>query len=491
MSRSKIFLLLCVFFVAGVFLGSLFSVSEWVLFLLLGFFISSVFLCRRNEFLKTLLVLLIFVLIGFIRVEHEKVSDLEIRKINKLDGQLVFIKGKISSIPEIKNGKQKIVVGSIKKAKDDNYYIDGKIIVYLDRYPEYNMNDIVRLYGKTKVPEDFGGFKYREYLLSKGIYYVMYYPRAELEARNKKGFYFQSARFRKFLNSLIKNVFPEPHAGIISAMTLGIKSGVSSDILNIFNKTGTRHIIAVSGLHIAVVSMVLMHVLIAIGFKRGCSFYFSIAGIAFFVFLIGFPSSAVRAAVMGGLVLSAVKIGRLYNAVNAVVFAAALMLLLDPNLLKYDTGFQLSFLAVLGIICIFPRLDNMMKKCHDFLNIKTLFLITVSAQVAILPIIISSFGKFSLMSVFANILVMPFVPVVMTGGFLIMAVGMINLHAAQILSFPIWLILSYQIEVIKFFSNVSFASFAFDVDYYFSAFYYVVLALFLFRGGLFREVLKK
>ncbi len=205
-------------------------------------------------------------------------------------------------------------------------------------------------------------------------------------------------------------------------------------------------------------------------------FYFSILGIIFFVTLVGFPPSAVRAAVMGGLVLFAVRVGRLTNAGNAIIFAAVLMLLYNPNLLRYDTGFQLSFAAALGIIYIFPKLDNLFKKYSNFLNIKTILLITISAQAAVLPIIINNFGSFSFLSILTNVLILPFVPIVMLGGFLLIIISSVNLLFAQILSWPIWLILSYQIEVIKFFASLSFGFVEFNkFSFLFIGIYYLAL----------------
>ncbi len=477
MTRSKYFLLFCIAFIFGIFLGSYFSIPVWILFLKLGFFISLVFLLWKNKKARIILLLAIFILLGFIRVESGKLGEKKIFEIESLNDQKLLLEGDISQMPEIKNGKQKIILKNLKNIKNGNN-INGKIIVYVEQYPEYNFKDKIKFESKINLPEDFDGFEYKNYLFSKGIYYIAYYPKIEIIKQNNTGINFQIAQFRIYANDIIKKIFSEPQAGIVSAMTLGIKSSISSEILESFNKTGTRHIIAISGLHMTIVSIVFMYLLLAVGLRRNYAFYFAILGIAFFVVLVGYPSSAVRAAVMGGLILLAVKVGRLSNAGNAVIFAGVLMLLYDPNLLRYDTGFQLSFTAVLGIIYIFPRLNEFFKKYKDFLNIKTIFFITISAQIATLPIVINSFGNFSLLSIFANILILPLVPVVMLGGLLIMIIGSANLFIAQILSWPIWLILSYQIEIIKFFAGFDFGYFSFEkTGIWFVVIYYGALVL--------------
>ena len=479
MTRSKYFLLFCVAFISGVFFGSYFSIQVWILFLLAGFFISLVFLFKEDKKLKVLFLLLIFILLGFIRVESEKLNEADILKINELDNKEVLISGKISLMPETKNGKQKIIIENVRD-EASNREIEGKIIIYTDRYPEYDLGDIIKVNGKIKIPEDFEGFEYRNYLLAKEIYYIIYYSDVTQKKENEAGFYAQVSTIRKQSNNLIKKIFFQPQAGIMSAMILGIKSDISSETLESFNKTGTRHIIAISGLHMTIVSVIFMYFLLAIGLKRNYAFYFAVLGIAFFVALVGFPVSALRASMMGGLILFAIKVGRLNSAGNAIVFAGVLMLLYNPNLLRYDTGFQLSFLAVLGIIYIYPRLDLYLKKYSDRLKIKTMFLITISAQIATLPIIIDSFGNYSIFSVLANILVLPFVPVVMIGGIISIITGYMSLLIGQIITIPILLILFLQLYIINFFAEFDVGYFSFEnVSSLFYSIYYGALILWL------------
>lgn len=485
MSRATYFLLFCVSFVGGIFLGSYFSVSPWILFLSAGFSIPLVFLFKNNDRTKLAFLLIIFLALGFARIESAKLSDSDIANIEKLNDQTLTIQGTISQVPEIKNGKQKLLLDNLKNAKDGKN-ISGKVIVYADLYPEYDFNEKIIASGKIKTPEDFDGFGYKNYLYVKRIYYIIYYPKIKYNNQAQTGkensFYNQSLssiwRFRKHANELIKKMFSQPSAGIINAMSFGAKSDMSEETLNAFNRTGTRHIIAVSGLHMTIVVVVLMYLFLAMGMSRKAAFYFALSGIALFVAMVGFPSSAVRSAIMGGMVLLAVKVGRLASSGNAIVFSASAMLLYDPNLLRYDVGFQLSFLAVLGIIYIFPRLNALFEKYPDFLNIKSISLITVSAQIATLPIVINSFGNFSLSSTLANILILPFVPFVMLGGFFVAMLGFVNLYIAQILAWPIWLVMFYQIEVIKFFASFDFGYFSFEkTGGLFVAAYYGALVL--------------
>jgi len=136
-----------------------------------------------------------------------------------------------------------------------------------------------------------------------------------------------------------------------------------------------------------------------------------------FIFLIIYPlitglsASAVRSAIMGGLLFLAFYYGRLSTIIRALVFSASIMLIANPRLLRDDIGFQLSFAAVLGIIYIYPffsKLTPVIKKKFSGLSGKILsafweiFSLTLACQLAVLPIMLSNFKQFSLVSFVAN-----------------------------------------------------------------------------------------
>ncbi|MCK5332651.1 ComEC/Rec2 family competence protein, partial [Candidatus Parcubacteria bacterium] len=463
MTKSKYFLLSCISFVFGIAIGSFVSVQIWILFLVVGFSISLIFLLKggniildndnlainknifssdklkidenippdkggwgveennllspSNKKMKIFFLLLIFFSLGLIRIESSKFNAIQIVSIENFDEQKIKLEGIILQSSLSATGKQKIIIEDIKTSgfRNDTFE-SGKIIIYLEKYPEYNLGDEISFEGKLNIPEDFDGFEYKNYLLAKGIYYIEYYPKVELVKKAEEDVYIKIANYRKSAAEVVRKIYSQPQAGIINAMVLGEKSDLSDETLESFNRTGTRHIIAISGLHMTIIGILIMYLLLAIGLNRNYAFYLAVMGIGFYVALVGFPVSAMRASVMSVLILIAVKFGRLSSAGNTIIFAGLLMLIFDPNLLRYDTGFQLSFSAVLGIIYIYPKFDHRLKKYSDFLKIKTMFLITLSAQIATLPIVLSSFEQYSVFSVLANVLVLPAVPVVMVGG---------------------------------------------------------------------------
>jgi competence protein ComEC len=198
--------------------------------------------------------------------------------------------------------------------------------------------------------------------------------------------------------------------------------------------------------------------------------------------MIGAPSSAVRAGIFGGLFLLAQHLGRLSAASRVIIFAATFMLLLNPLLLKVDIGFQLSFLAILGLVYLQQPLSGLFKKIPNpkIFPLQTALSATMAAQVFTLPILIYNFGYVSIVSPIANILIVPVLAPLTILIFIFGLSGIIFYPLAYVFSWIVWLFLSYIIFVVDLFSRVSFASLAIDnANWLGILVYYLALALFV------------
>jgi len=214
----------------------------------------------------------------------------------------------------------------------------------------------------------------------------------------------------------------------------------------------------VAGYNVTIIAEYLIWLGILLGLWRPRAFWFALVGIFLFVAMIGFPSSAVRAGVMGSLLLWAVKNGRLANSYNAIIFSAVVMLFLNPFLLRYDIGFQLSFLAALGIIAAAPFWEKYFDKKFDALGILETILLTLSAQIFVLPIILYNFHMMSWLSVVVNALILPIVPLTMLLVFLSSVLGFVFFPLSVALGWAGYVLLRYETEVIDFFSKINQAS---------------------------------
>ena len=174
--------------------------------------------------------------------------------------------------------------------------------------------------------------------------------------------------------------------------------------------------------------------------------------------MIGFPASAVRASIMGWMVVLAMYLGRLNKSTNALLLVAALMLAFNPKLLLDDIGFQLSFSAVLGIIHFSPFIEKWLQSVQNFLALRDVLIMTFAAQIATSPLIIFYFERLSLISPVVNLLVVPTLPYLMMAGlgaiFLSLALPMLSLY----LFWPVYFLLSYIIKIIELFSLIPYAA---------------------------------
>ncbi|OGN16361.1 MAG: hypothetical protein A3C81_02775 [Candidatus Yanofskybacteria bacterium RIFCSPHIGHO2_02_FULL_46_19] len=269
-----------------------------------------------------------------------------------------------------------------------------------------------------------------------------------------------SSKFQESVNQSI----PEPNASYINGILLGARQSIPKDLKEVFNRTSTTHILAISGYNITVIADAVLAGLVFC-MRRRYAFWVSVVVIILFTLLTGASASVVRAAIMGLLFLFASGYGRLYDAKNSIVLAGAVMIYFNPRVLVFNIGFQLSFLAVLGLLYIYPVLKHLTIKWPDIFELKELALMTVSAQIAVAPLLAHYFRQFSLVSLPANILVLPFVPAVMLLGFLSGLGGLIFLPLGQLIGYVAWALSLYQIKVIQFLAALPLASLSFSFDW--------------------------
>jgi len=248
------------------------------------------------------------------------------------------------------------------------------------------------------------------------------------------------------LRNVIYDDFSPPYSGILSALTIGDRS-LSKEWNQKLNIAGVRHITAISGMHIIILSAILMWIFLLF-LDRNKAFYFVLIIIWLYIFLIGFPASALRAGIMGSIFLISQKMGRTRSGVRVVVLAAAIMLLINPLMIK-SLGFQLSFLATLGLMYFFDSFKKIFKN--------DLIAITFSAQIFVLPILMYNFGEFSLVSPITNILIVPFLPFLMGLGFAFIVLSLLWNALGWIISLPLWLLLYYIVFIVELFSKVPMA----------------------------------
>ncbi len=415
-----------VFFIIGIALASL-NLTIWAT--LCAVLILSVILYLKNK--KALIAFSFVVLMGFAYFYvHSAV------KIEKIPfGEIQTYTGIVSGHPEARLGTQKLNI-------DLQPPYSGETSVYIQPYPEYKYGDLIEFSGTiNKSPS--------------GTTNISFPKNIELISENNGN------KIRQLLFSirdrLIENlqaVLGSEKAALMSGMLFGERAEFSDEFKEAMKKSGTTHIVALSGFNISIIGLMVSNIL-GNFFNRRKSFYVTLVFILLFVLMTGAEASVVRAAIMGIIMLLAARTSRLYNFRNAITLTAFMMLLFDPSLLIFDVGFQLSFMALLGIVYIEPLLKKylpMKKDDPGFLSWRDNFRQTFAAQLAVAPIVLIVFGSLSPFSLVANVLILEFIPITMFFGFLTAIAGLVSFNLSLILSLPAAALLAYETFIIYFFS---------------------------------------
>lgn len=441
-------------FLAGVALRSFISFNNF--YLLAAFGIAAIFcfgwLNRRAAIIGLSLVFaFLFGVFWF------GMFELKEFKLERFVSARARLEGRIIGEPSFSGSSQKLIFTPDAAPRE-------KILIFAKRYPEFEYGDKVVISGDLENPQNNGRFNYRNYLLKDGIYFTASYPEIELLDKNHGGVLHNLISFKRRFERNINDSLSLPHSAFVNGILLGDRSEFPADLKQMFISSGVSHLVALSGYNVSVIVLFISFIFGYLFFSRKTlAFWATVALVFLFVLTTGASASLVRAAVMGTSVLVARYFGRGTQAGRLLIFAAFVMVLINPKILVYDVGFQLSFLAMLGLIYISPLLVRKLKRIPEFWKFKGSFIETLSAQAAVLPLLIFSFGQFSIVSPLTNTLILPFVPYTMLFGFVVGVAGFLSGALSQIFAFPLWTITSCQLWIINFFANFSFSSLYFNI----------------------------
>ncbi len=386
----------------------------------------------------------------------------------------VTITGVVSRDPQIGDTSTRIRLSKIEiMTENSRVDVAGDVLLFVPRYPTYAYGDALRVTGELETPpvfyDDTGeiDFDYRAYLAHQGIYSTMIYPDIEVLATGQ-GFppmeWIYSLRHR--LADVLASVLPEPQASLAQGIILGLRNDIPEDLNRRFSETGTTHILAISGLNIAIVAgLALATGNLLFGRRWYLYVWLALAAVWLYAIISGAEPPVIRSAIMASVFLSAELLGRQRNAVTALIFAAALMTGLDPQLI-FSASFQMSFLAVLGLTFIFPLLSGWGRKIiesrlqgHRLPARAAIFAsdsiaATLAAILAVWPVVAYYFGIFSLVGPLATLIALPALPGIISLGSLAAAIGLVWLPAAGVIGWFAWLFLSYLLAVVNGFGSL-------------------------------------
>lgn len=319
-------------------------------------------------------------------------------------------------------------------------------------YEELRYGDVLTVECPLKVPKNLSeDFDYRMYLAMKDISFMCYLKEWHRENDGGGNVIVRLVfRVRDALEKNLDEVVGYPESGLGKGLLFGGNSYLTQETKDAFSRTGLTHIVAVSGANVVIIAECFFLFGIFCGLWRKQALWFAVGGIVLFVIMVGAGASAVRAGLMGGLVLAASYSGRVSDGLRLLVPVLAAMLWFNPLFLRYDLGFQLSFLATLGILLCMPLFERLSRDKESFSMTKEILFMSLSAEIFVLPIIFYNFQTFSTLSLLANLLVLPAIPMAMLFGFLASVAGFVFTPLAKIFGLTAYLVLHYMMNIIQF-----------------------------------------
>ena len=405
--------------------------------------------------------------------------------------RIVEIQGMVKEAPDVRDRYSLLTVSARSiSITGEEKEVSGDVLVRVARYPQYHYGDVLRVTGNLSDPPVFGDFDYKSYLEHQWIYSVSYYPAIEVldEGRGFKPLEWLYS-FRESLSGSLTRALPEPQGSLAQGILLGIRSNIPYSLNQAFSETGTAHILAISGVHISIVIGVLLSFLaLVLGRHRPAYIWLTLIAIWIYALLTGMNPPVVRAAIMGSLFLIGEYLGRQRSAITALAFAAAVMVVVQPGVL-WSVSFQLSFLAMAGLVLLYPhfralgregvaRLFQYRGKAVEVGGVfSDSIMVTLSATVAVWPLVAYYFGVASVVGIPATFLALLALPAIIVFSAAVAFVGLFAVTAAQVLGWIAWLFLSYLLLVVQGFNALPSPYFAVAVPSWLVITYYLVLVV--------------
>ena len=377
--------------------------------------------------------------------------DDKISPAGVLPKEAVTLEGRIDTW-EVRNGQTILYLSniyfyddSVKEITHDNSI---GIRCYIEGNHSFKLGQKVAVQGFLSLPETAGNpgeFDAATYYKSKGYDYVLYKGNILVKG-NRYDVILQGLDcLRQYAKRQLQRYLAPEDAGILSAMLLGDKSNMEAETKELYRTVGIYHILAISGLHISMIGGCIYKILKILRIKPVWAVLLSLCMLTAYGIMIGMPPSAFRAIVMFGFGLIAPLLYRSHDKLTSMAFAAACMAVWEP-LLMYDAGVQLSFLAVLGIVVLYPTFLGIHK---HHMQIADGVWVSFAITYMTLPVIMYTYYEVPVYSLFANVCVLPFVPFLIALGLGIIFVGGVWSLPAKIAATVIHIILLFYDKLLQ------------------------------------------
>ena len=476
MNKSSIFVWGISFFLLGSFLGVSKQTGIILPLILFVFGLFCSFKIKERR-LKIFAIFLVFFLLGFLKAE---VSSWETSTYSKYYGQKAFFKATITKDPEIYKQRFKRIT-----LKPEGF--DQMLLTTFFSRDQYFYGDHVFVSGKIKEPRSDDDFNYKRYLQSKNIYAQISSPeifvltKANGFTLNSNPAIFWSLKFKHWVYKQFQQKLPKEQAGLLVSLLVGQKELLSEQTITEFTKAGLAHIIAVSGFTLTLILLFCNKLGAYIGKKKAWIICLAVAFL--YIVMADFAAGVIRAALMSGIFVFGKSLGRQYALLPALAFTAGALVFLNPLIIKYDIGFMLSFLSILGILFFVPPLEILLEKIHipKRFEIRSIIATTLAAEIVTVPLTLYYFQQFSVVAPLSNLLILPILPICLALGYLV-CFPLIGFLIAKILLIP----LNYSLFVVSTLSSFKYSTLNFKIQA--SVLILAYIGIFLFYRALMRKL---
>ncbi|WP_298878768.1 ComEC/Rec2 family competence protein [uncultured Polaribacter sp.] len=428
------FVVLGILGICSQFFTNFWTVSFLKTFLILGLLSITLFIFK-NKVLRTLIAFTLFFLLGVSSViinDHRNYDSfyenyiqdnskivLQIHKVLKPGNFYLKYEAKIINVDTVKtNG---VILLNVKKDSIINpFNVDERLLVssaIKELIPPLNPHQ----------------FNYKSYLEKQGIYHQLFIDKTQFFKLNTKSntLFGLSSKFRNQIQkSLKKYNFEDNELAVINALLLGQRQDISKELITDYQRAGAIHILAVSGLHVGIILLILSFIFTPLEKLKYGNFIKTVVIVLLlwmFAFIAGLSASVVRAVTM----FTFLAIGMSFNRKNVVSFSfvtSMFFLLLIKPMFLFDVGFQLSYLAVFGILWTQPKIYSIWKPKNKIIDFFwQLFTVSIAAQIGILPLSIYYFQQFPGLFLASNLVIIPFLGAILIGGVLVIVTSLINI----------------------------------------------------------------
>ena len=470
------FIRITFFFIAGilsaVYFGNYLNESiavSLVLVAMIGLLFTKTFLRKKllywYNWIPGVLAFLAIFLLGYLNLVFHTASHHPDHMLHVKETESYI--GILTSPPEEKNKTYQYDLEVVKvNTKQGWRSASGKIHLYVSKEkPLLSYGDKLLIHGspdEIRPPFNPGAFNYKRFLSFKNIYHQDYlkdnYIKIGHQVPNR--LYHMAYKLREAASSIIsKHITSERENNIAQALVLGVKDGLDNEITQAYAASGAMHVLAVSGLHVGIVYGVLLLFFKPFRKSRLRNWLLAVISLTVlwtYAMVTGFSPSVLRAVTMFSFLAVAQASGRSTNIYNTLCASAFLLLLFNPYLIM-SVGFQLSYLAVFGIVYLQPKLYRAVVIDHYILDkIWAITAVSLAAQLVTAPLTLLYFHQFPTFFLVSNLVVIPGAFIILTTGLSLLIFSFIT-PVAEVLGMLLEQIIYLVNEIVFFISQIPYS----------------------------------